>query len=83
MNSFDNLKDDLQKRRLLSATTKKCQLKPRPHTLRMGPVGGWIDGDVNAAVTLQKTLVELIGSLTDHLNGGFGPRFLLVSVHEV
>ena len=49
----------------------------------MGPVGGWIDGDVNAAVTLQKTLVELIGSLTDHLNGGFGPRFLLVSVHEV
>jgi len=78
VNSFDNLKDDVQKRRLLSATpVKKCQLKPDPHTLRMCAVGGWIDGDVNAAVTLQKTWVELIGSLTDHLDGGSGPRFLL------
>ena len=78
MNSFDNLKDDVQKRRLLSATpVKKCPLKPDPHTLKMGAVGGWIDGDINAAVTLQKTWVELIGSLTDHLDGGFGPRFLL------
>ena len=41
----------------------------------MGAVGGWIDGHVNAAVTLKKTWVELIGSLTDYHGGGLGPRF--------